>query len=59
MKKLKQKDTRMCQWCKKEGVKEKAAWYHFGQCACNKHKEKINVDDGYMSEADYQTWGRL
>ena len=56
MKKTKQSDNHSCQFCKNK--KEKAKWTHFGQYACEKHKDKL-IDDGYMSEADYQTWGRL
>ena len=59
MKRTKQHDTRQCDWCKKEGRREKATWQHYGEYACDAHKEKISVDDGYMSEADYQTWGKL
>jgi hypothetical protein len=59
MKRTKQKDTHPCQWCKKLEIKRKAVWQHYGQYACEEHKDKIHVDDGYMTEADYQTWGRL
>lgn len=54
---------RKCSWCKSP-----AAWRESGHAykfACDTHKpdlqahEKANRDDGHMSEADYQTWGRL
>lgn len=59
MKKIKAKDTSTCDWCRQEGKKVKAQWSHYGQKACQDHKHLIHVDDGYMTEADYQTWGRL
>jgi len=59
MKKTKAKDTHTCDWCRKLGKKVKAKWKHYGEYACDEHKSQIHVDDGYMSEADYQSWGRL
>ena len=59
MKRTKQKDTRNCDYCKKDGVLKKAAWKDDGHYACEEHKDEIPIDDGHMSEGDYQSWGRL
>lgn len=58
MKRTKVKDTHLCRFCKKEGRKVRATWKDYTDYACDEHKDKIKIDDGYMSEADYQTWGR-
>lgn len=61
MKRTKQRDTHTCDYCRAEGKKERATWKHAGDYACDNHKENLAryVDDDYMTEADYQTWGRL
>ena len=62
MKPTKQTDTHTCDWCRKSGVKKKAAWRSHGfstQYACEHHKGSIHKDDGHLTEADYQTWYRL
>ena len=62
MKRMKQKyGARPCIFCT-DGTK--AIWMTGGlssiqEYACDKHKEKIKQDDGYMSEGDHQSWGRL
>lgn len=59
MKRTKLNDTHTCDFCRKQSIKIKADWRHSGQYACDLHKKHIIVDDGYMSEADHQSWGRL
>lgn len=55
------KGARPCNWCE-DGTK---ATYMTGglssiqEYACDNHKDKIKQDDGYMSEGDYQSWGRF
>ena len=54
----------LCRFCQ-----AKAGWRSnkapLGIYACDKHREEIvkseqeHEDDGYMTEADHQTWGRL
>jgi hypothetical protein len=62
MKRMKKKyAAKPCDFCK-DGTN--AVWMTGGissiqEYACEKHKNKINQDDGYMSEGDYQSWGRL
>lgn len=57
--------ARYCQYGKCKGNKVPSMWHNFwargGTDACDKHKSEVNIkeDDGHMSEADYQTWGRL
>ncbi len=52
-----------CVYCWKEKEKVvQATWREYGgyeDLACDEHKDKIYVEDDHMSEADYQTWGRL
>jgi len=64
MKKAKPKSTERCSYCMM-----RAEWRSSGatlnKYACTEHQvdlqkyEADNRDDGYMSEADYQTWGRF
>lgn len=50
---------RYCTRCKREGKRVEAVWTHMGEHACEDHKGQLDTDDGHMSEADHQTWGRL
>jgi len=69
MKRLKENQKHGCTWCKKAGEKVQAIWReraHGGSWACEKHREDLHkkeVEDARadqrMTEADYQTWGRL
>lgn len=69
MKKIKPAETYHCTWCKDHALKVQATWRSSGislnKQACDLHKpllqdfERDNRDDGHMSEADEQTWGRL
>jgi len=68
MKKMKPTSTQPCTHCK-----DRATWRSSGfslnkwEYACESHKEIIRLKeaaanqrrDDHMSEADYQTWGRL
>ena len=59
--KVKERNNGMkyCTFCKPERVD--AVWRDWRlSFACEEHKSKLDAgDDGHMSEADYQTWGRL
>ena len=66
MKKLKPKQLGpWCDFCEPKTTRAT----HVGRCfngfACEAHRDNLkkdeleNFDEGYMSEADYQTWGRL
>lgn len=68
MKKIKEKEGKpWCKWCPEKTVR--AVWRTSGICltkhACEDHKQDLKDyenkyrDDGHMTEADYQTWGRL
>ena len=59
MKRTKTHSTQTCDWCRREGIKRKADWQHMYEYACDEHKHLLTEDDGYMTEADRQTWGRL
>jgi hypothetical protein len=56
-----------CDHCKPEKVDAKwrkrgiTASHQGGDFACEAHKHLIkeDSDDGHMTEADYQTWGRV
>lgn len=64
MKKMKPQSTQPCSYCK-----TRAAWRSGGlsliKYACADHVKELQAhevatrDDGHMSEADHQTWGRL
>lgn len=62
MKKMKPQSTQPCTYCKVR-AEWKAGWPM--KFACKDHQqdlqayEKQTRDDGYMTDADYQTWGRL
>lgn len=64
MKKIKN-GTQYCQFGQCAGNKVKAICRSSGltlrEYACEEHKNEIKdrTDDGYMSEGDYQSWGRL
>lgn len=63
MRRIKQKERdkggeRYCETCRAiDGRRVRAVWVEMGRTYCDEHKPA--PDDGYMSEADYQTWGRL
>lgn len=49
-----------CDYCRPKKVH--AIWRKIGICsafACEDHKGLIPVESDRMTEADYQTWGRL
>lgn len=48
-----------CHVCRNEGKETRAAWMQDGRFTCEAHKPKPSTRDDYMTEADYQTWGRL
>ena len=58
---LKERENGMkyCTYCKP--AKVDALWRDWRlNFACTNHKHKLDTgDDGHMSEADYQTWGKL
>jgi hypothetical protein len=64
MKRVKPKSTQRCSYC---SVRAEWKTQHLNDTkfACTTHKddlqkhEQLHQDDGHMSEADYQTWGRL
>jgi len=64
MKKMKPQSTQPCSWCKAR-ANWRSTQLSMVKYACNTHKstlqnhEQQSRDDGYMSEADHQTWGRL
>lgn len=71
MKMIKATESYQCTWCKAAGKKVPAVWRLKGlggisKKACEEHREdlreyekKLQAQDQHMSEADYQTWGRL
>jgi hypothetical protein len=71
MKKVKINEPYNCTWCKEAGqivaaCFRKSGLGGLGKAACEKHIEdlreyekKMREQDSHMSEADYQTWGRL
>ena len=67
MKRIKQKEGYpKCTYCTSKAVwKARGLLSHLAPKVCEEHKymlvnyERDNRDDGYMTEADYQTWGRL
>ncbi len=67
MKKIKEKEGKpWCKFCPEKTVR--AVWRSSGfstpKHACEEHRQELKdyelkqVDSGYMTEADYQTWGR-
>lgn len=64
MKRMRPTSTQRCTYCK-----ERANWKSSGltinRFACDAHRSELQADearlrdDGYMSEADHQTWGRI
>jgi len=62
MKKMKPQSTQPCSYCKAR-ADWKAGWPI--KFACEEHKHVLQEhetntrDDGHMSEADHQTWGRF
>lgn len=61
MRRLKKSEPRNCKWCRLEGKSVPAVWTEGGDKACDEHKPNLEAlrDDGYRTEADYQTWERL
>ena len=66
MKKLKTNQLgSWCQFCPPKTTRATHVGRFFEGFACVAHKEDLmaleleNADDGYMSEGDYQSWGRL
>lgn len=70
MKKVKPTSTEQCGCCKAAGIKVPAVWRSsyltLVKYTCELHKpliveleEKDALLSSHMSEADYQTWGRL
>lgn len=68
MKKIKEKEgVPWCKWCPEKTVR--AVWRSSGctlsKHACEEHREDLkeyensHKDNGYMTEADHQTWGRF
>lgn len=68
MKRIREKDGKpWCKFCPEKTVR--AVWRSTGmginKHACEAHRKELQEfeasrrDDGHMSEADYQTWGRL
>lgn len=64
MKKMKSASTQQCSFCGNRAV-WKCQNCAFVQYACTAHAphlqeyEEEHQDDGHMSEADWQTWGRV
>ncbi len=62
MRKIKPKERsngmKFCTFCKPARVDAIYRDYTM-RFACEKHKHLLWDDDGYMSEGDYQSWGRL
>ena len=70
IKKLKQDQSGKCSYCLENKVDTPAVWMSsrltFKRFACIEHVENLKKEtqlqhkyDSHMSEADYQTWGRL
>ena len=67
MKKVGPKHIVRCSWCDAQAKWKSNTLTANKAFACSEHKQKLKayedehsvVDDGHMSEADYQTWGRL
>lgn len=68
MKKIKEKEGKpWCKFCPEKTIR--AVWrssgLHLTMHACEEHKQELQEfeakrrDNGYMTEADWQTWGRL
>jgi hypothetical protein len=68
VKKIKEKEGKpWCKFCPEKTVR--AVWRssgcHLDKHACELHKQELQEyeakqrDGGYMTEADYQTWGRI
>lgn len=66
MKKIKPGEHKgtLCEVCKAP-AQWRASQYYRAMYTCGDHKEEIQKaetssdDDGYMSEADMQTWGKI
>lgn len=54
-----------CQFCAPKTNRTVYVGAYFDGFACASHQKELQIyedsrrDDGHMSEADYQTWGRL
>lgn len=52
-----------CDFCPSKAERATHVGYGFNGFSCEYHKPDLKKDeqkdDGYMSEADHQTWGRL
>ena len=52
-----------CQYCEPKTKRATHVGYGFEGFSCEDHRNKLKKDeqrdDGHMSEADYQSWGRL
>lgn len=61
MRRLKQKQRHGCDYCRADGIKRPAVWTEQSKHACDEHKPRIEAerDDGYRTQADYDTWMRL
>jgi hypothetical protein len=70
VKKIKEHEHKpWCTWCRQQGLEVPALWRqsrHGGTWACYDHQKdlqerekKMAKEDSHMTEADYQTWGRL
>jgi len=60
MKKVKKTSTQRCSYCK-ERAEFKTTSITFLKYACESHKgsiEALDKEDNYMTEGDYQSWGR-
>ena len=55
----------LCSWCALPAAWRSSGIGVAGRYSCNTHRcnltehERPRQDTGYMTEADYQTWGRL
>ena len=61
MRRLKAKQRHGCDYCRNHGVKRPAVWTEQSKFACEDHKGHIEAerDDGYRTQADYDTWMKL
>ena len=64
MKRLKQNQLGpWCEFCEPKTARASYSGRGFSGFACNKHREDLRATeekvDDYMSEGDYQSWGRL
>lgn len=53
----------LCSWCTLPAAWRASGMGVQGKYSCDVHRSELTQherrDDGHMSEADYQTWGRL